>query len=291
MNTTVRNIINDIAKKVELFCSNIFSTIVSFMRMFVLSRISVAHRASHYSELKQHDNCTILANGPSLKDAFDNREVILDNVDIFCVNMFAQWELFWNIKPRFYFLSDGQFFNPTEDRCRQQVEVLIDAFNRIEWEMYLCIPAGCFNGGILKQINNNHIKILRWNTTTFEGFDCICHFLFKRNLAMPRCQTVTNAALMAAINLSYKNVYLYGADHSWTKDLRVDDNNIVCYGDRHVYDTSLSEIKLDYSIATLLIDYANMFKSHIAIQKYSNKMGVKIWNCTKNSFIDAYKRM
>ena len=114
--------------------------------------------------------------------------------------------------------------------------------------------------------------------------------MYNHAFAMPRCQTVTNFALLAAVLMKYKKVYLYGADHSWTKDLRVDDDNVVCYGDRHIYNTDLTVIKLDYSIGALLHNYANMFDSHVSINNYAISRNVRIINCTKESFVDAYER-
>ena len=108
---------------------------------------------------------------------------------------------------------------------------------------------------------------------------------------MPRCQTVTNFALTAAVNMGYKIVYLYGADHSWTQDLRVDDENVVCYGDRHVYNTGLTIIKKENTIGHLLHQFAKMFDTHWIIKEYAEAQGCEILNCTKDSFVDAYKRL
>lgn len=291
MNPQVRNTINHVVQTVGMICSNTMSSLTSLFRVFVLSKVSAVLKAKKYTTLKKFQSCTILANGPSLKAAMEENKVRLDNADIFCVNMFAESDYFWKNKPRFYFLVDGQFFNPTIERCAKQVEFLKDAFKKVDWEMYLCISSGGVTGGVLKGLDNPNIKVIRWNTTTFEGFRWLRHFMFHHNMAMPRCQTVTNFALAAAINMKYENVYLYGADHGWTKDLRVDDDNVVCYGDRHVYNTALTELKLNYSIAHLLRQYANMFESHWVINEYALSKGVNIWNCTKGSFVDAYKRI
>ena len=70
----------------------------------------------------------------------------------------------------------------------------------------------------------------------------------------------------------------------------MNDDNVVCYGDRHVYATKLEVIKKDDSIGVLLGHFANMFNSHWVINDYAKSMGVSIWNCTRDSFIDAYPR-
>ena len=290
MNKNIRNYLNCIFLIINETADNIVSSIISLCRMFVLSKMSVARKSKKNSQQKRYNNCTILANGPSLKEALESKEVLLEGNDVFVVNMFVQTTDFWKIKPRFYFIVDGAFFTPKNERHEELISVLLDAFQKVDWDMNLCISAGCANGGILKLLDNPHIKIMRWNTTTFEGFPWLRHFMFRHNMAMPRCQTITNMALVAAINMGYKNINLYGADHSWTKDLRVDDDNIVCYGDRHVYNANLIVIKKEKSFAYLLRQFAKMFESHEVISLYAKRQNCKILNCTKGSFIDAYER-
>lgn len=290
MNKNLRNYIKAISKSIGRFINNSNLSVTSILRMLVLSKIDVVFKSNNYPKLKSGKNCTVLANGPSLKKALENKEVILDGNDVFVVNMFVQSQEFWTIKPHFYFLTDGAFFAPQNERHLNFVSILNEGFKKVDWDMYLCIPSGCINGGVLKSLDNHHVKVLKWNTATFEGFRCLCHFVFKHNMAMPRCQTVANMALMSAINMKYENVYLYGADHGWTKDLRVDDDNVVCYGDRHVYATKLNVIKLQYNIADLLRQYANMFETHMIIEHYARSRKCKIWNCTVGSYVDAYER-
>ena len=290
MNKNARNLLNNVAKGLGLFYSNFVASISSLLRISILSSLNVAVKSKKYKSIVISKDCTILANGPSLKEALENNDVRLAGNDVFVVNMFVNSPEFWTIKPRFYFLVDSAFFAPSKDRHFNLISELAEALNKVSWDMYLCISSGCVNGGLIKELHNDRIKVIRWNTTTFEGFKGLCHFMYRHNMAMPRCQTVTNMALAAAINMGYDNVYLYGADHSWTRDLRVDDDNVVCYGDRHVYAPDVQVIKKDGTIGRLLHAFANMFDAHWIINDYAKSMGVKIWNCTKGSFIDAYKR-
>lgn len=290
MNKKLRNTINVISNDTSVVLLKFYDSITSLLRMLILSQCSIAKKAKNYPLLKTSKNCTILANGPSLKKAFEDKEVICEGNDVFVVNMFVQSPEFWTIKPRFYFLVDGTFFAPNNERGSNLIRILSEAFEKVDWEMYLCISSSCVNGGILAAINNKHINILRWNTTTFDGFKGLCHYMFRNNMAMPRCQTVINMALTVAINMRYENVLLYGADHSWIRDLRVNDENEVCYGDRHVYATDVNFIKKQGTIGRLLHAFANMFDSHWKINDYAISRNVKIWNCTRNSYVDAYCR-
>lgn len=290
MNKILRDSLNSASNFVGAGLSNCAQSFTSLLRMLVLSRPGIARKSRHYGDLKSSRDCTILANGPSLKKAFEEGEVMWKGNDVFVVNMFVLSSEFWEIKPRFYFLADGAFFAPKDERNRGLVQTLSVEFGKIDWEMYLVIPSSCVSGGILVSLNNSHIKVIRCNTGAFEGFRRLRHFVYRRHWAMPRCQTVTNMALMEAVNMGYKNIYLYGADHSWTRDLWVDDDNVVCYGDRHVYATGLQVIKKEETISELLTAFARMFESHHRINDYARSRGVKIRNCTRESFVDAYER-
>ncbi len=290
MNKTLRDSLNSASCLIGAWLSNCAQSFTSLLRLLVLSRPGIARQSRHYGDLKSSRDCTILANGPSLKKAFEKSEVMWKGNDVFVVNMFILSSEFWEIKPRFYFLADGAFFAPKDERCCELVQKLSAEFEKIDWELYLVIPSSCVGGGILVSLNNRHIKVLRCNISAFEGFKVLRHFMYRRHWAMPRCQTVTNMALMEAVNMAYENVYLYGADHSWTRDLYVNDDNVVCYGDRHVYAPGLQVIKKEETISELLISFARMFESHQRINDYALSRGVKIWNCTRDSFVDAYER-
>lgn len=290
MNKQLKDLIRKSYHSVDEFLFNISSSFVSLLRMLVLSRYGTAIKSKSYYKLRRSKDCTILATGPSLRKAFDSGEVTYEGNDIFVVNMFVQSSEFWTIKPRFYFLADEAFFSPQTERNEKLIRILSEAFSKVDWCMYLYVPASCVNGGILSSLNNENIKLLKWNISAFDGFKGICHFMYRHNLAMPKCQTVANMALVAAINMGYKNILLYGADHSWTRDLSVNDNNEVCYGDRHIYATDIQIVKKQNTIGFLLHAFAAMFDSHWKINNYAISRGVKIWNCTRGSFIDCYER-
>lgn len=292
MNKQLRDGLNAASIGIAGFLGDIGQTVVSLLRLLVLSRAGVARQSRKYVSLKGSKDCCVLGNGPSLKDDFEAGRVGTEGNDVFCVNMFCISPLFKEIKPRFYFLVDGTYFAPANERGRQLVADLTAALNSVDWDMFLVVYSSAVSGGaLLSNLNNSHIKVLRMNSTEVNGFRAFRHWAYRRGLGMPRCQTVINFALGAAVNMRYENVYLYGADHTWTRDLFVDDDNVVCYGDRHVYKKDLTVIKKEGNFAHLLDAFSNMFKSHYLMEEYSKSMGVKIWNCASDTYLDAYERM
>lgn len=292
MNKKIKDCLNNTSQVVSSFLGNLGKTFSSLLRICVLSSAKVARQSKCYSDLKLNKSCCVLGTGPSLKEDFENGRVLTVGNDIMCVNMFCSSPLFKVLKPRFYYLVDGAYFTPKTDRHKQMVDNLISVINEVDWDMYIVVSSSAVSGSkLLKSIDNKYVKVIRVNSAEFDGFRYIRHWVYRHRLGMPRCQTVVNLAICTAINLQYDNIYLYGVDHTWTRDLFVDEDNVVCYGDRHVYNKDLTIIKKEGNFARLLDAFSNMFKSHYLIEEYAQSLGIKIWNCSSDSYLDAYQRM
>ncbi len=278
---------------IDIYTANISSTFTSCLKIVFMSSLPIAIKTKQLSRFKQSSKCCILGNGPSLENSFKNGEVILEDCDVFCMNMFCMYEGFTTIKPTFYFLVDPDYFQPHNKSAEKELNNLIYKLNNdVTWKMYLMIPYTAAKGNLFAELKNPNIEIRYLNITAVDGFKGFRHFIYKYRLGMPKCQTVMNCALTTAINMQYEVAYLYGADHSWISDLRVDDENVVCYGERHVYEKGLKVHRYaqEFNMYTMLTAFANMFKSHYLIEVYARHKGVKIFNCTRGSFVDAYDR-
>lgn len=280
----------EVCKQVYKAVSSVFSTTVSLLSVLFFSSVKAIRCNSKILITPTSHDCLVLGNGPSLSDELSFIENMPDKMDCIVVNMFCLSESFWVLKPKYYLMVDPAFFVPKEERHFQQVDKLLKSINQVNWEMFLCVPHQYVNFKTMKSIKNTNVQIVLLNTTPIDGNKAIRHCLYAKELGMPLCQNVLNAAICFAINRHYRNIYLYGADHSWTKDLRVNDENIVCYGDRHVYNTQLNTILIKHSVSDVLLAFSKMFKSHMLLQEYAIYSGSRIVNCTKGSFIDAYER-
>lgn len=277
--------------KIGEWVHQLYDSVVSCIYIVVFSRFCACRDSKRMQqELTGRKECVVLGNGPSLNTVLKEGG-IERGVDKYVVNMFATSEFFKDLRPNFYCLIDPDFFrNRDNERINKMWSDLMSSLHSVDWEMTLLLPPYVKKKNVLREIDNANIRICNVNLSPVEGFKWFRHFVYRHFLGMPRAQTVLNMAIMSAINRGYETVYLYGGDHSWTRDLVVDDDNVVCYGDRHVYKPALEYIKLDYDIATLLTYYAKMFHSHVLINDYAKSIGCTIINCTKGSFIDAYKR-
>lgn len=232
----------------------------------------------------------ILANGPSLPDRFDAEET-----EYCMLNDSPKTEMFWNLKPSYYIVCDPLYFSQKlRDSEAKVYERLKDGLN---WNLTVFVPYGYkkraiqlfdglnvniipFRGGVLKDIHSKNIKT----------------YLYKRGLALPRVQNVMVGAIGCLIGVGFKEIELYGADHSWLSALVVNDDNVVCLSDSHYYEKNAKATPWykvtgePYKLHECLRDMANTFASYWDIKQYAESMKVSVVNKSKGSFIDAFKK-
>ena len=242
----------------------------------------------------------ILANGPSLKDVllkieFDDE---CKDSDLCVVNYFANDDLFEILKPQYYVLSDPQFL---ANNCfKERVLVFYETLNRkVNWKLNLCIPYS-FRKQITNYIHNDNINIVYFHSIVYKGFSNIRNYLFKIGLGCADYGTVVHHCIYIAINLGYKEINLYGVDHTYFDGLCVNEKNQVCRRVTHYYDEEEPVIKplchnytgklVPYNMSFFLYDHMRIFQGHEIINEYAKYRSVVIYNRTKGSMIDAYLR-
>jgi hypothetical protein len=94
-----------------------------------------------------------------------------------------------------------------------------------------------------------------------------------------------------------KDIILLGVGHTWLRDLTVTENNEVLLNQKHFYDKGKSEAKpLDKrgtgsrNLFEVLSKFTLAFYGYFIIRDYADKLKVKIFNGTEDSFIDAFER-
>ncbi len=238
-----------------------------------------------------HESIIIMGNGPSLADTIsDHRDILLSH-PLLAVNFAANTPEFFFLKPCYYVLADPYFFNTTDN---PNLKKLTDNISRIDWEMTLFLPASTRKANI--KLGNSHVTVKYFNPVGIEGFKCLENFVFSKGLGMPRPRNVLIPSIMIAIALGYKNIYITGADHSWTRTLSVNENNEVVSIQPHFYkddEKEESRVKteyLKYPLHQIIYSFYVAFKSYFTIERYARHRNVMIYNATPGSFIDAFER-
>lgn len=245
--------------------------------------ITKTNLRNHIPLIKDAGSLTILANGPSLKDEIDKLD--LTSCELSVLNDFYKSPKFRMLRPKYYVLADPLYVSDKES--------INGITQNLDWEMVLFVPFSFLKkAGPLRDLSCENVRVIPYNSNTYQGFECLRNFFYKKGLAMPRAQNVLVASIFTGINMGYKEINIYGADHSWTQTLGVNEMNQVCAIDSHFYDKEKVKY-LPYNcmkMHELLRAFAFMFESYHYLRNYADSIGCRIINCTKGSFIDAFER-
>lgn len=254
----------------------------------------------------ENDELAILANGPSLKDTFkDEKDYnFIKSKDIMVVNSFMLDEQFFILKPKYLCLMDPIYWSTdASERIKEVLNRNFEKLKEVNWQLIIFMPKTAIeNNCLLKLLETNKNIIFNYiNTENVPIKDKnILHCLYKENKTMPFVQNVLIACIYIAINLGYKNIFLYGTDHSWHLSLITREDNIPCLIDKHFYDKKEtteyqpiykdSEDTIPFRISELFNAYGRVHEQYELLEDYSKVMGAKIYNLSKFSCIDAFDR-
>ncbi len=269
---------------------SIIDALASYGKVMLLSK-----RPSPAGNPKD-ESLIIMGNGPSLRETIAKHSDILKKSKTLAVNFAANAETFFELKPSIYVLADPHFFKMESDGKSADPNVvrLWDNIASVDWNMTLYLP--CKAKIPESIIDNTHIKVKRYNLTPGEGLAGPVHWLYRKGLAMPRPRNVLIASIMIALREGYRDIYIVGADHTWSRDLWVDDKNRVISVQKHFYKDNEKEFErvaqeyAGYHLHDIMNSLTIAFRSYHQIKAYADKIGAKITNCTPGSFIDAFPR-
>lgn len=282
----------------ELVKSTFFATLkfietaISCFSVILFSSFSAASKFKYFKKTNKDAECFIMGNGSSLKKVLNEQIEIFESKDIFTVNLFFETVFFQELKPSGHIIADEGFWKGTDDaRILGIQKDFIKNLLLVYWDMKLFIPYEGYKqiSGSLK--SNPHLNFIPYNRTPVTGYKKITHFLYRMNLGMPKPTNVLNAAIFLGLNLGYKKIYLYGADHSWISDLFVDDENNICCYENHFYDETRKFSKMPKgSLSIGLKSIVEALESYRLLDIYAKQIGAAVINKTTGSFVDEFDR-
>lgn len=273
----------------ECIIFNTYQCLLSIVKVLVLTR--------PYSKLPiaAEQQCFILGNGPSLNKFLEQHHTYT-NATFFCVNHFPSSEAYSKVRPANCVWLDPAFYLYEHPLAEKTIQAIVA---NTTWQVNLFIPTLGRNKLLAKRLaSNSNIKVKYFNYTVIQGFQWFRNFLFRLNLGMPQCQNVLSAAIFLALNSGYKQIFLFGADHSWINDLVVLEDNQLYMKSTHFYTeqskTQLVVLKDKGGKKRLLTDFLSSatlaFGSYYLLEAYAKARGSRIINATEGSYIDAFER-
>ncbi|MFM7309611.1 MAG: hypothetical protein ACKOZY_03315, partial [Flavobacteriales bacterium] len=271
------------------------NSVVSLMKVAFLSRTP-----PKLDRLKSAENhqLVLLGNGPSLQSSM-SRGIPQESTSFMAVNTFVFSDAFEAFKPRYYVMMDPGLWRADNELTQKTTASLIQ---KTAWELHLLIPYDARSSALVQQLSQNkHIHIHFLNYVVYKGFRSLGFRLYASNRAMPQAQNVLVAALFLGLNLGYKRVLLFGADHNWHQHLEVNAENVVCVRQVHFYENE-SEVKLvpfykamhvqeTFRMDELFHAWAKVFHGYHQVAEYAASRGATILNATPGSFVDAFDRI
>lgn len=283
--------------KIQSFLDNFSKAFATLFRLILLSKWRVKIKKQ-----KRDKDIVILGNGPSLNQMLETHSDFLNNKELICVNHFPTTDFYCKLQPKYFMTSAPDLWLDDID------EHFVTASNRLfnamksktTWHLEFFIPFEARKYKRWQNIlaKNKNININFYNNTPVEGWQGFCHLLFKNNLGMPRPHNIMVPSIFNAVNLGYKTIYLWGAEHSWLKDIRVNEKNEALINQKHFYDEKHSKAQtLDKRgvgarrLHEILHKFMLAFRGYFDLKAYAEKNKVKILNATPNSYIDAFERI
>ncbi len=261
-----------------------------------LAKILLQSRGTRLKRRERGGRIIVMGNGPSLAGTIRDHMDLLQRTDTLAVNFAANDAAFREIKPRYYLLADPHFFS---ERTDANLMSLWANLSDADWDLTIIVPHK-FQGKtyeLLRLVGGSQAKVATFNAVGIEGFDVLSNTAYWLKLGMPRPRNVLIPAIMVAIWLKYKEIVIVGADHSWMESLRVNDHNQIMAVQHHFYDEPgeeecrVAEEYRGYHIHQIVQSMAVAFKSYHQIANFASHNGVKIYNATPGSYIDAFERI
>lgn len=302
-------------RKKSGFFLNLKSTLLSIAKLIVKSH------PYHPPHFENRDECYVLGNGPSLRAVLDKNPSFFEGKHVCVVNSFSTTPEFLLIKPISYFIKDGLFFWINEDEFnnpeytwREKVspgekhvviavsKAIRELNEKTTWPLNLYIPFEAKGSFFQKYISGNkNINIVYFNNIKIEGFQWFTYnFAYPNGRGNPQFQNVVLMALFQKINEGFRTIYLSGVNANFHQYLKVGDDNAVYTEQHHFYDKEPTKNVITNRAANGKYEYQPLWQQFLSLSKlmygfkvledYSAHKNVKIYNTTKESFIDAFER-
>lgn len=241
-----------------------------------------------------------MGNGPSLANDLKRHGDVLRNNTVCCVNTFATSQHFVDLRPDFYFLMDPAYSRRTVciDEKVLQNAVFSSINEKTDWDMHVFFPVYPDQVLLENIFVSDRVHIHMCNLFPALDWRGVRNYIYRTGVLLPPVQNVLNAAIFACINMGFKEIYLIGADHSWTRNIRVRDDNVLCKSDEHFDGTTPMQPwhipgRIDavtFKVHELFGAFSRAFRAYWILADYANYRGVRVYNCTQGSFIDAFER-
>ena len=239
----------------------------------------------------------IIGTGPSVNSDINNLLSERDRNHYMVLNSLALSDLFISLRPEYYVFVDSLFFKPVKDRTVKVDSTIKRISNEVNWPMKLIIPKTYIKSSLVAELREN--KKISFEFFSYKpiigGTMDFSANLFSLGLASPHFKNVLVASIYYGILLGYRNLNIFGADHSWHEEMRLNKNKTLEISDRQFYSGDVNWIvqneNKDKSLRPKikLKRISEVLESYDYLKLYAKKRNVEIRNLSSKSWIDTFK--
>lgn len=225
----------------------------------------IIKKNSVYKDKHKGERCFILGTGPSLKQV---DVAFLKNEIVFGVNYLYKGDIINKIKIQYYCLYDEIFHGNNISDTKEIFSKLPNTIFFLRTKSYKnLLKNDLINDRIYFQACNlyQHGDLIRVDMT--------------KNMTAP--YNVILGCIQTAMYMGFKEIYLLGCDFNSFASMKVEH-----YYDEDNKDVPSRHMSLGYEMKF----YSLVAYHHYALNKYAFNNGIKIYNITQNSLLDAYER-
>lgn len=256
----------DVKKKIDDRIYRLFNRYsdIKFSLNFGLRR--ELSRNAACKEMYMGERCFIVGTGPSLRNLSGKVISALADEYIFAVNSFYKIDFLDGINPDFYLLLDNNYWGVAGYTYSDLLEKYGEALPLIITD----IRARSFTEGVPLD------RKMFLYTKNYP----VDRVRFSLDGNMSATMNVVSTAILSAIYMGFKEIYLLGCDY-----------NLFCSRvGTHSYDDSGEIEELPkYNLAFYLKYYHITTEIHYLISELAERRGVKLRNATDGSLLDAYR--
>lgn len=247
----------------KYFIQNIKHIILN-IRVLIYRNSKYSKELTTFKDKHKGERCFIIGNGPSLRA--EDLEMLKNEIT-FAANRI--YEIFPKInwRPTYYCVQDFVLINQIKEEIKK-VECK---------EKFIAINS--------KWIYKFKIDNCRYFYLNTENYDTIPKFSKDISKEVFEGYTITYGMIQLAKYLGFKEIYLIGVDHSYSKV--VDNEGNITYN---------NEVK-DYFIGDSnwnIFNLPNLDKStaaYLSAEKFARNNGIKIFNATRGGKLEVFKRV
>lgn len=260
----------------------------------------IKHKAYKYKIKKVQTskrNLVVLGNGPSLKN--DLIKIKKENADFFCVNHFADFPDFEELKPKLYLFLDPYFWseNTSLDYQNKREKTFENLNLKVNWGMDVYIPSYA-HSSLVKKIINPNVNFITYSGVGIKRYPPFFErALLNTSIFSPYAINVIVHAVFIGSHIGYKTIRLYGVDTSVFLNLDVDQTNNKVYavfkhfyGEKRVLQDEAGLRDTPLTLSECLDKEVINFKSYELLSRYCKSINIELINCSSYSLIDSINR-